>query len=56
MMRHFQYDADAMSLSPPNLFHEKLEHLIPASKTNLTHDTSTSANNWPGLMKLQHLN
>ena len=49
MMRRFQYDADSMSLSTPDLFHEELKHLIPASKPgpNLPCDTtSTSVNSW----------
>lgn len=42
MMRRFQYDAESMSLAAPDLFHEEFEHLIPASKSALSCETTAS--------------
>jgi hypothetical protein len=44
MMRRFQYDADSMSLSTPDLFHEEFKHLVPANKTCDTISTSVTVN------------
>ena len=48
MMRRFQYNADSVSLTAPDLFHEEFEHLFPACKTNLScaTDTTPTVNNW----------
>ena len=43
MMRRFQYDADSLSLSTPDLFHQDFKHLIPDNKTNLTCDTTSTS-------------